>query len=84
MSWLQLILESDPESAEQLSELLEQFGAVSISMSAMMSKGVDGIITDKPQLATNIKLERAELSVHQRIMIQLASFIGKQPHRPKQ
>ena len=55
-----------------------------VSMSAMMSRGVDGIITDKPQLATNIKLERAELSVHQRIMIQLASFIGKQPHRPKQ
>jgi len=55
-----------------------------VSMSAMMSKGVDGIITDKPQLATNIKLERAELSVHQRIMIQLASFIGKQAHRPEQ
>ena len=55
-----------------------------ISMSAMMSKGVDGIITDKPELANNVRLERAELSVHQRIMIQLASFIGKQAPRPEQ
>ncbi len=55
-----------------------------ISMSAMMSKGVDGIITDKPQLAANIRLERAELNIHERIMIQLASFIGKTPSRPEQ
>ena len=55
-----------------------------ISISAMMSKGVDGIITDKPQLAVNVRLERAELSIHQRILIQLASFIGKQPQRPNQ
>jgi len=55
-----------------------------ISMSAMMSKGVDGIITDKPQLAVSIRQERAELGVHERIMIQLASFIGKEPARAKQ
>jgi len=55
-----------------------------ISMSAMMSKGVDGIITDKPQLAISIRQERAELGVHERIMIQLASFIGKEPTRPEQ
>ena len=35
MSWLQLTLESDLESTEQLSELLEQFGAVSVSLTAM-------------------------------------------------
>jgi glycerophosphoryl diester phosphodiesterase len=55
-----------------------------VSISAMMSKGVDGIITDEPQLAANIRLERAELSLHQRIMIQLASLIGKPPQRPVQ
>ncbi|NOR20819.1 MAG: hypothetical protein GQ538_12110 [Xanthomonadales bacterium] len=55
-----------------------------ISISAMMSKGVDGIITDKPELAASIRLERAELNMHERIMIQLASFIGKQPARPEQ
>ena len=40
MSWLQLTLESDLDSAEQLSELLEQFGAVSISMTAMSDEKI--------------------------------------------
>jgi glycerophosphoryl diester phosphodiesterase len=55
-----------------------------VSMSAMMSKGVDGIITDKPALASKIRTERAELDIHERMMIQLASFIGRQPTRPEQ
>lgn len=55
-----------------------------ISMSAMMSKGVDGIITDKPALAATVRNERAELGVHERMMIQLASFIGKKPGWPEQ
>jgi glycerophosphoryl diester phosphodiesterase len=55
-----------------------------ISMSAMMSKGVDGLITDRPQLASDIRLERAELGMHERIMIQLASYIGRPPTRPEQ
>jgi glycerophosphoryl diester phosphodiesterase len=55
-----------------------------ISMSAMISKGVDGIITDKPGLASTVRKERLELGMHERIMIQLASFIGKKPERPTQ
>lgn len=55
-----------------------------VSISSMMSKGVDGIITDKPALASKIRTERNELAVHERMMIQLASFIGKQPTRPEQ
>jgi len=55
-----------------------------ISMSAMISKGVDGIITDKPGLASTVRKERLELGMHERIMIQLASFIGKKPDRPTQ
>lgn len=47
MSWLQLILESDLESAEQLSELLELFGAVSISMSAMSDEKIFGQAIEK-------------------------------------
>ena len=47
MSWLQLILESDLESAEQLSELLEQFGAVSVSMSAMSDEKIFGQAIEK-------------------------------------
>jgi len=55
-----------------------------IGISAMMSKGVNGIITDKPGLASKIRKERSELDLHERMMIQLASFIGKQPTRPEQ
>jgi glycerophosphoryl diester phosphodiesterase len=55
-----------------------------ISISAMMSKGVDGIITDKPLLASTIRQERAGLGMHERLMIQLASLIGKTPARPEQ
>ena len=35
MAWLQLILESDSDGARQASELLEQFGAISVSLSAL-------------------------------------------------
>ena len=55
-----------------------------IGMSAMMSKGINGIITDKPGLALKIRKERSELDLHERMLIQLASFIGKQPSRPEQ
>jgi glycerophosphoryl diester phosphodiesterase len=55
-----------------------------VSMSAMISKGVDGIITDLPGLAVKVREERAELEVHERMMIQLASYFGKQPLRPEQ
>lgn len=55
-----------------------------ISMSAMMSKGVNGIITDYPALASRISIERAQLDTHERMLIQLASLIGHQPTRPTQ
>lgn len=42
MAWLQLMLESDLEGAGQLSELLEQFGAVSVSMSAISDEKIFG------------------------------------------
>ncbi len=47
MSWLQLTLESDLESAEQLSELLEQFGAVSISLTAISDEKIFGQAIEK-------------------------------------
>ena len=34
MAWLQLELETNQTQAEELSELLEQFGAVSVSLTA--------------------------------------------------
>ena len=47
MPWLQLTLESDLESAEQLSELLEQFGAVSVSLTAMSDEKIFGQAIEK-------------------------------------
>lgn len=55
-----------------------------ISMSAMISKGADGIITDKPGLAVKIREERADLDIHELMMIQIASYFGKKPTRPEQ
>lgn len=49
-----------------------------VQMSAMMSKGVNGIITDKPGLARDIQAQRADLAVHERFMIQFAGLLGKQ------
>ena len=55
-----------------------------VSMSAMMSNGVDGIITDKPGLASAVSAQRNDLGAHERILIQLASLIGRQPARQEQ
>ncbi|MEM1413105.1 MAG: glycerophosphodiester phosphodiesterase family protein, partial [Pseudomonadota bacterium] len=45
-------------------------------MSAMIGKGVDGIITDRPGLAQRVWEERLELSVLERILVQVASRLG--------
>jgi glycerophosphoryl diester phosphodiesterase len=55
-----------------------------ITMSAMMSKGVDGIITDKPALAIEVKKSRSELDLAGRLIIHVASFLGKHPPIPEQ
>lgn len=55
-----------------------------VDLSAMISKGVDGIITDKPGLASKIRTERSGLELHERMLIQLAGYFGKQPDRPEQ
>lgn len=48
-----------------------------VQMSAMMSKGVNGIITDKPGLAREIQLQRSQLTMPERFMIQFAGLLGK-------
>lgn len=45
-------------------------------MSAMIGKGVDGIITDRPGLAQQVWEERKDLSVVERLLVQLASRLG--------
>ena len=47
-----------------------------VMMSAMMSKNVDGIITDKPGLAKQVRAERSELGLHELFMIHFAALLG--------
>ena len=47
-----------------------------LSMSQMMSLGVDGIITDDPQLGREVLTARAELSSVQRLLLHMAPFFG--------
>jgi len=45
-------------------------------ITAMISKGVDGIITDRPGLAKSIREQRAGLEAHELLIIRLASLLG--------
>lgn len=44
MAWLQLTLESNREDAERLSDVLQRYGAVSVSLSALSSDEVFGFL----------------------------------------
>jgi glycerophosphoryl diester phosphodiesterase len=48
-----------------------------MSMFKMMSLGVDGIITDEPELARQVIAERGELSSVERLLIHTAVILGK-------
>ena len=47
MAWLQLELETNQTQAEELSELLEQFGAVSVSLTASSAEPLCSILKVK-------------------------------------
>jgi glycerophosphoryl diester phosphodiesterase len=48
-----------------------------VSMSRMMSLGVDGIITDEPQLARNVLVHRTDLSSIERLLIHTSVLLGQ-------
>ena len=48
-----------------------------VSMSRMMSLGIDGIITDEPELARNVLNDRSKLSSIERLLIQTAVLLGE-------
>lgn len=48
-----------------------------VSMSRMISLGVDGIITDEPEMARQVLLERKNLSTAQRLLIHTALLFGQ-------
>ncbi len=49
------------------------------TMSAVMSRGVDGVITDKPALAKSVLAERAQLGPLVRLLLELAGILGLKP-----
>ena len=53
-----------------------------INMSRMMSRGVDGVITDHPALARQVLKDRAELSSAERLMLTAAFWMGLEPKEP--
>ena len=48
-----------------------------VSMSRMMSLGVDGIITDEPEIARQVLAHRAGLSSVERLLVHTAVLFGR-------
>ena len=53
-----------------------------LNMSRMMSRGVDGVITDHPGLAKEVLAERAGMSAVERMLVAAAFWIGLEPKEP--
>ncbi len=53
-----------------------------LNMSRMMSRGVDGVITDHPALARQVISERADMSSAERLMLTAAFWMGLEPKEP--
>ncbi len=54
-----------------------------LSMSRMISLGVDGVITDEPEMARRVLSERAQLSTVERLLVHVAQLFGE-PYIPNQ
>ena len=48
-----------------------------ISISRMMSLGIDGVITDEPELARNVLAERSNMSMVERLLMHTAVLVGR-------
>ncbi len=55
-----------------------------VSVSKMVGRGVDGVITDYPDMAREVLVERAKLSFVQRLLVELAETLGVQPNIAQQ
>ncbi len=49
------------------------------TMSTMIGRGVDSLITDKPALARSVLEQRAKLSAPERLLLELAVMLGVAP-----
>jgi len=49
------------------------------TMSTMIGRGVDGLLTDKPALARSVLEQRAQMSAPERLLLELAGILGTTP-----
>ncbi len=49
------------------------------TMSTMIGRGVDGLLTDKPALARSVLEQRAEMSAPERLLLELGGMLGVPP-----
>ena len=49
-----------------------------VSVSKMVGRGVDGVITDYPDMAKSVLVQRADLNFVQRLLVELAETLGVQ------
>lgn len=54
------------------------------TMSAMISRGVDGLLTDKPALARSVLQQCARMSVLERLLLEVARLLGTVPEVAEQ
>jgi len=54
-----------------------------ITMSRMISRGVDGVITDEPARLNRVLEQRAELSSVERLLLETALWMGVVPNDPE-
>jgi glycerophosphoryl diester phosphodiesterase len=55
-----------------------------VDMATMLGRGVDGLITDNPALARRVVEERAEATLGEKLLFDLAAVLGKPPKTPPQ
>jgi glycerophosphoryl diester phosphodiesterase len=53
-----------------------------VNMSRMMSRGVDGVITDEPALAKTVIAERAGLGSIERLLLEVSYWLGMSVQEP--
>jgi glycerophosphoryl diester phosphodiesterase len=54
-----------------------------VTMSALLSRGVDNLITDEPGLGKRVLADRADMSSAERLLLGLADVFGIVPERPQ-
>lgn len=54
------------------------------TMSTMIGRGVDSLITDKPALARSVLEQRAQMSAPERLLLELAGILGVTPRISEQ